>query len=202
MHQRGENPAFALDPASEGDSISTCCRPAVSAAAPWVTTDTPEAPSGGSCWRSARRLRISMWWGIEFRVLPFVGDGSQKVLEFHFSNYSRICTTGGPAVPCVVVSSRGQAMVREPTHFALWPLCRPDRGRQNQLGPSRHCRHSELSVVRDGETRGMRQPDRPVHGTMTQQRVFDRLIRIGLPSEPAFPDWTLKIHGDGPDRNS
>ena len=37
-------------------------------------------------------------------------------------------------------------------------------------------------------------------GRMTQQKGLDRLIRIWASVEPAFPDWTLKIHGDGPDR--
>ena len=164
MHQQRESPAFALDPRVKVVHLDLLPRGRVSG-----------GPLG--YYRYARgafrrvllevRRRSASRCGGESSSgscrLSGTGAKAPRISLLELLTLS--ARRGGAAVPCPQMPSRGHAMVRESTDFALWPLCRPDRGRQSRLGPSRHCCHSELSVVRDGDTRGMRQSDRPVHGT-------------------------------------
>jgi glycosyltransferase involved in cell wall biosynthesis len=200
MQQREESPAFALDPRVKV-----------------VHLDLLPAKqfSGGliSYYRYVRaafrkvllEIRptfcVSLWWGPEFKVLPFVGDGSTKLLEFHFSNYSRFLQEGVASTSLArrlrllvtrwverrLISCYDQFVVLTEEDKADW-----GGGDIVVIPNSPSFATEERAPCVNRTVLAM--------GRMAPQKGLDRLIRIWASVAPAFPDWTLKIHGDGPDR--
>lgn len=146
-------------------------------------------------------IAVSMWWGIEFRVLPFVKDGSRKLLEFHFSHDIRERIRG---------PRRYRLLRRIRARFTNWiedrivnrydrlvVLTNEDRSRWNAkrvvVIPN------ALSFVADTQSDCF---DRVViaAGRLSEEKGIDRLIPIWAAIEDEYPDWSLRIFGNGPEK--
>lgn len=200
MQQREESPAFALDPRVKVAHLNL--QPA-------------NQFSGGrlAYFRYVRaafrkvllEIRptfcVSLWWGLEFKVLPFVGDGSTKLLEFHFSNYSRFLQEGAAST---ALSRRLRLAVTrwiERRLISLYDqfIVLTEEDKTDWGGGDIVVIPNSPSFVTEERAPCVNRTVLAM-GRMSPQKGLDRLIRIWASVAPAFPDWTLKIHGDGPDR--
>jgi glycosyltransferase involved in cell wall biosynthesis len=156
---------------------------------------------GDALKRLSPDVAISMWWGIEFQILPFINDGSRKIVEFHFSQYMRYRLLKSRSVSLYfklrVLLSRLLESMALRRYDALVVLTWEDRP---------HWKHKNVTVIPNAlsfiVSAASDCSSRVVMsvGRLTEQKGFDRLIRIWATIEPDYPDWRLVIWGDGEDK--
>jgi glycosyltransferase involved in cell wall biosynthesis len=155
---------------------------------------------GAALRRFSPDVTISLWWGIEFRILPSIKDGSRKIVEFHFSQYMRSLLMSGSVswyFKLRVLFSRWLEAMALRRYDALVVLTDEDRP---------HWNHKQVVVIPNALSFVLPEAsDCSSHtvmtvGRLTEQKGFDRLISIWAAIEPDYPGWRLFIWGDGEDK--
>lgn len=146
-------------------------------------------------------ITLSMWWGIEFKVLPFIKDGSRKILEFHSSQYMRY-----------YLHRQNKIYIYQKIRLLI------TRWLENKIAN----RYEKLIILTNEEKHywgcknivvipnalsfiSEKQSDCSNHviistGRLTKEKGFYRLIKIWAAIATEYPDWSLKIFGDGEDK--
>ncbi len=147
-------------------------------------------------------ITITLWWGIEFKLLPDIPYAGRRIVEQHFSQHmrDRLLTQAGRSLyfKLRVRLNRwieNRALRR---YDAYVVLTREDRA---------HWDHPRLSVIPNPVS--LVEPaasdcSAPVVlsvGRLGEQKGFDRLLRIWAKVEARHPDWRLIIRGDGDSRD-
>lgn len=145
-------------------------------------------------------VTVSMWWGIEFKVLPFINDGSRKILEYHFSQYARYRYAPLHGNEIALLSKARllitrwleNRLVERYDRFVV--LTEEDKAYWNNKNAV--VIPNALSFVTDKKSDSENLAIVSA-GRLSEQKGFDRLIRIWASVEDNCSDWELKIYGDG-----
>lgn len=143
-------------------------------------------------------ITISMFCN-EVSFLPDIKDGSKKVLEIHFSKYKRLLygRKGLWRLADKWFSIQDEKWVKRYDKFVV--LTEEDRSFWGNL--------TNLLVIPNArtftplETADMENKTVIAIGRYTYQKGFDRLIDAWRILSPDYPDWKLKIIGDGEDKD-
>jgi glycosyltransferase involved in cell wall biosynthesis len=147
-------------------------------------------------------VTVSMWWGIEFKVLPFVKDGSRKILEFHFSQYSRYLP---PDQNGTCILSKVRLLVTR--WFENILVDRYDKLVVLTNEDKLHWNNRSVVVIPNALSFVVpNQSDCSNHivisaGRLSEEKGFDLLIKIWSIVETIHSDWTLLIYGDGEEKD-
>lgn len=148
-------------------------------------------------------ITISMWWGLEFKLLPGIPFGGRKIAEQHFSQFmrDRLLTRGRRSLyfRLRVLLSRLIENRSLRKYDAYVVLTHEDRAAWQ---------HHHLEVIPNPLTLVTDRSSDCSHpvvlavGRLDEQKGFDRLLRIWSTIEARYPEWRLVIRGDGEDREA
>ena len=142
-------------------------------------------------------ITISMF-GHEASFLPSLSEGGHKILEYHFSKLKRLQygRTGLWGLMDQWRTKQDERIVRRFDRFvvlteedkALWG----DTGNIIVIPNPKPFESDEVSPLQAKTILAA--------GRYCHQKNFEALISIWAELAPAYPDWMLKIYGDGEDR--
>lgn len=148
-------------------------------------------------------ITVSMWWGVEFKILPFIKDGSRKILEFHFSQYSRYLSLYKRETSALskvrLLVTRWCENILVDRYEKLVVLTNEDK---------LHWRNRNVVVIPNALSLPVSNQTHCTNhlvisaGRLTEEKGFDRLIRIWSNLENEYSDWKLLIYGDGEEKDS
>jgi glycosyltransferase involved in cell wall biosynthesis len=143
-------------------------------------------------------VTISMWWGVDFKVLPFINDGSRKILEFHFSQYmrnnlkiNRVDTIYRKFRLKVTRWIENRLVNKYDTFIIL-----TNEDKENWVQDNVVVIPNSLTF-KTHKTSPCSSKVVLAVGRLTEEKGFDRLLKIWSAVEDDFPDWSLHIYGDG-----
>lgn len=148
-------------------------------------------------------ITITLWWGIEFKLLPDIPHAGHRIVEQHFSQHmrDRLLTQEGTS-PYFKLRVRLNRWIENRAlrrYDAYVVLTHEDRA---------HWDHPQLSVIpnplsyADPVASDGSAPIVMSVGRLGEQKGFDRLLRIWAKVEARHPDWRLVIRGDGEHRDA
>lgn len=142
---------------------------------------------------------ISMF-GVEAAFVPSIQDGSRKVLEYHFSKNKRL-QYGRKGLWRLIDLWRtreDEVLVRRYDDFVV--LTEEDKNLWGDL-PNIHVIPNPLPFTTD-EVAQLEAPIVLAAGRYDYQKNFEGLINIWSLVSAKYPEWTLKIYGDGMERSA
>lgn len=136
--------------------------------------------------------------------LPYIKDGSRKVLEIHFSRFKRL-QYGRGGLWAVADRIRYRSDMRTVRHFDKFVvLTEEDKAYWGDLAnilviPNARTFAPDPALLSDQSSRVVL-----AAGRYNKQKAFDRLVRAWakLPSERIGEGWKLRIAGDGEERTA
>ncbi|MDO4707983.1 MAG: glycosyltransferase family 4 protein [Porphyromonadaceae bacterium] len=156
-------------------------------------------------WRHQRRLTkllmklkadvvVSMF-GLEVGIVPRVKDGSLKVLEYHFSKNKRLeyGRTGLWRLIDQWRTKQDERFVGLYDHFVV--LTEEDKALWGDL--PNICAIPNPLPFNSSEVSSLQERVVVAAGRYDYQKNFEALIDIWKLLAERYPDWTLKIYGDG-----